>query len=53
METLKQVKKESKILERTKSALIREISMGAREMWLMGIRLHEITEPLQPMHIGG
>ena len=43
-ETIGQVKKESRILERTRSALIREISTGAREMRLMGFRLHEMMD---------
>ena len=46
-ETRRQVKKESRLLERTRSALIREINTGAREMRLMGVRLHEMTEPIQ------
>ena len=46
-ETRGQVKKELRILERTRSALIREISMGAWEMRLMGVRLYKMTEPIQ------
>ena len=45
-ETRKQVKKESKMLEKTKSALMREINTGANEIRLIAMRLQEITGTL-------
>ena len=34
-------------MERTRSALIREISTGAKEMGLMGVMLHKMKESIQ------
>ena len=43
-ETTRQVKKESRILERTWSSLIREINTGARDMRLMGVKWNNMNE---------
>ena len=43
---MRQVKVGSSILERTRSALVREVSNGARVMRLMGVWLSEMTEPI-------
>ena len=42
-ETRRQVKKESRVLERTRLALIRDINTGTRDMRAMGARLHKVT----------
>ena len=42
----RQNKEEHRIMERTKNSLFREVTKGAQEMRLMGVRLTELLEPL-------
>ena len=44
-ETRKQVKKETKVLEKAKAAVIREITMGACKIRAMGKRINNIASP--------
>ena len=49
-EARRQVKKESRILGRTRTSLIKEVTNGAREMRLMGARMTHMLEPIQDVH---
>ena len=51
-ETRRQVKKETKILDKARSALIREINMGAKEIRAMGKRLKSLNDPGQDKRCG-
>ena len=46
MRAERQTKKDQRIIERTKEALLNEVEKGARDLRHMGVRLTEITEPL-------
>ena len=46
MNAEKQTKKEQRIIERTKEALLKEVEQGARNLRHMGVQVTEILEPL-------
>ena len=46
-EARRQVNEECRILGRTKTSLIKEVTHGAKEMQLMGARMTQLLEPIQ------
>ena len=49
-EARRQVNEECRIIWRTRTSLIKEVTKGAKEMRLMGVRMTKLLEPIQDAH---